>query len=78
LKAFSRRLKAPKAKTVAVAMDMSPAYISAVINDLPHAKIVFDHFRVIKLFNDRLSELRRTIQREAEDDHQKHVLHGAH
>lgn len=57
-------------------MDRSAAYISAVTKDLPHAKTVFDHFHDINLFNDRLSELRRTIQREAEDDHQKHVLKG--
>jgi transposase len=38
-------------------MDMSVAYRGAVSTHLPKAKIVFDHFHVIKLFNDKLSEL---------------------
>ena len=43
---------------------------------LPKAKIVFDHFHVIKLFNDRLSDLRRALYREATDVMQKAVLKG--
>jgi len=35
-------------------MGMSPAYISAVTENLPEARIVFDHFHVIKMFNDKL------------------------
>ena len=38
---------------------MSPAYWEAVSTHLPGATIVFDHFHLIKLFNDRLSDLRR-------------------
>ncbi len=38
--------------------------------------ILFDHFHMIKLFNDKLSELRRDIQREAEGPLQKEVLKG--
>jgi transposase len=30
---------------------------------LPKAKIVFDHFHVIKLFNDKLSDLHRALYR---------------
>ena len=43
---------------------------------LPKAKIVFDHFHVIKLFNDKLSNLRRELYREAVDIMQKAVLKG--
>ena len=43
---------------------------------LPKAKIVFDHFHVIKLFNDKLSDLRRALYREATDVMQKAVLKG--
>ena len=46
-------------------MDMSPSYISAVSTHLPDATIVFDHFHIVKMFNDKLSELRRDLQREA-------------
>jgi transposase len=54
---FWKKVTRARAKIEAVAMDMSPAYISAVSSHLPNAAIVFDHFHVIKLFNDKLSEL---------------------
>jgi transposase len=57
-------------------MDMAPAYISAVSSYLPQATIVFDHFHVVKLFNDKLSDLRRDLYREAKDDLHKEVLKG--
>ena len=57
-------------------MDMSQAYISAVSSNLPHATIVFDHFHVIKLMNEKLTELRRDLYREATDLLQKDVLKG--
>jgi len=66
LEPFWRRLRASGAKVRAVAMDMSPAYIDAVWTRLPKAKIVFDRFHVIKLFNDKLSDLRRQVQSSAE------------
>jgi transposase len=70
------KAKRAKAKIEAVAMDMSPAYIGAVSTHLPEATIVFDHFHVIKLFNDKLSELRRDLYREAENLLHKKVLKG--
>src|SRR6266404_1183728 len=51
LKSFWKRLRPSKAKIEAVAMDMSAAYRSAVSAHLPEAKIVFDHFHVVKPFN---------------------------
>jgi len=76
LKLFWKRLKASRARIQAVAMDMSPAYIAAVGEHLPNATIVFDHFHVIKLFNDKLSKLRRDLYREATDLLHKKILKG--
>jgi transposase len=76
LKPFWKRLRPSKAKIEAVAMDMSAAYRGAVSTHLPAAKIVFDHFHVIKLFNEKLSELRRALYREATDVMHKQVLKG--
>ncbi len=59
---FWRRLRRCKATVEAVAMDMSPAYISAVSTNLPEAVIVFDRFHIVKLFNDKLSNFRRWLQ----------------
>jgi transposase len=76
LKPFWKRLRRSKAKIEAVAMDMSPAYRDAVSTHLPEATIVYDHFHVIKLFNDKLSDLRRSLYHKAEDE-QKKVLKGS-
>jgi transposase len=76
LKPFWKRLRPSGAKIEAVAMDMSGAYQSAVRANLSKAVIVFDHFHVVKLFNDKLSELRRALYREATDVQHKEVLKG--
>jgi transposase len=76
LKPFWKRLRPSKAKIEAVAMDMSAGYWGAVMTHLPNAKIVFDHFHVIKLFNDKLSDLRRALYREATEVMHKQVLKG--
>ena len=73
---FWKRLKHSKAKIKAVAIDMSPAYIAAVLDNLPKSKIVFDRFHIQKLFNDKLSDLRRAVQREAQGPLQQDVLKG--
>jgi len=73
---FWKRLSHSPAAVQAVAIDMSPAYMSAVMDHLPKAVIVFDHFHVVKLFNDKLSDLRRDLYREAKDQLQKDVLKG--
>jgi transposase len=76
LKPFWKRLRRCKAKVEAVAMDMSPAYHDAVATHLPGAAIVYDHFHVIKLFNEKLSDLRRSLYHKAEAE-QKKVLKGS-
>jgi len=58
---FWKRLRRAHAKIQAVATDMSPAYIRAVRDNLPEAVHVFDHFHVVKLFNDKLSAFRRQV-----------------
>ena len=47
---FWKRLRPSGAKIEAVAMDMSAGYRGAVATNLPKAKIVFDRFHVVKLF----------------------------
>ena len=76
LKHFWKRLRSSGAKIEAVATDMSPAYIEAVTTNLPNATLVFDRFHVMKLFNDKLSDLRRDLYRQATDSLHKQVLKG--
>lgn len=73
---FWKRLRASHARVEAVATDMSPAYIDAVSSHLPKATLVFDRFHVIKLYNDKLSELRRDLHRQVTDTLQKDTLKG--
>jgi transposase len=75
LEPFWTRFCRSKARIEAVATDMSHAYIRAVRDHVPHATLVFDRFHVMKLMNDKLSDLRRQLQREAEAQ-QKDVLKG--
>jgi len=75
LTAFWRRLRRSGAQVKAVATDMSAAYIEAVRTGLPDATLVFDRFHVMKLFNDKLSALRRQLYQQATAEHQR-VLKG--
>lgn len=76
LEPFWARLKRQQVRLEAVATDMSPAYISAVVTHVPEATLVFDRFHVIKLYNDGLSDLRRKLYHEATDLMQKQVIKG--
>ncbi len=76
LEPFWKRLRRSGARVEAVAIDMSAAYWSAVRDNIPNAAIVFDHFHVMKLFNEKLSDLRRDLYREATEMMHKDVLKG--
>ena len=71
LKPFWKRLRRSHAKIEAVATDMSKAYIAAVRKNLKRAVHVFDHFHVIKLYNDKLSAFRRQLFHELTAQGQK-------
>ena len=73
---FWKRLKRSGARIEAVETDMGPAYISAVQSNIPEATLVFDHFHIIRLFNEKLTRLRHDLQREVEDRLGKPVLKG--
>lgn len=73
---FWPRLKAAHAHVEAVATDMSAAYLAAVRDNLPGATHVLDHFHVVKLFNEKLSDLRRDLYNDATNE-QKNVLKGS-
>ena len=73
LRGFWRRLRLARARIEAVATDMSAAYWSAVVENLPRAALVFDKFHVLKLMNERLDDLRRSLVREAEGPLKKRI-----
>jgi transposase len=76
LKPLWKRLRRARARIKAVASDMSKAYIRAIRDNLPKAVHVFDHFHVIKLFNDKLSAFRRELYHQASSDQERKILKG--
>jgi transposase len=76
LKPFWRRLVRSGATIQAVAIDMSPAYIAAVSDNVPEAAVVFDRFHIVKLFNDKLSDYRRDLYHKLTSQSDRIVLKG--
>jgi transposase len=70
------RLKRANARVRAVATDMAGGYIAAVLKYLPKARLVFDHFHVIKLMNEKLTMLRRQLYHELKSGLGREVLKG--
>ena len=56
-----------------VAMDMANAYSTWFAEHFPKAQIVFDHFHVIKLMNDRLDHVRRRVAAKLDSMERKHL-----
>jgi len=59
-----------------VATDMGSPFIKSARDNQPDAVNVVDHFHVIKLYNEKLTQLRRDMQRDAETAQGKKVLKG--
>jgi transposase len=75
LKAFFTELEADRiAKLEAVTIDMSGAYIKAVTEAAPEAKLVFDRFHVQRLAHDALDEVRRAEVRQATSKDERSAL----
>ena len=65
--------KLKKSKLRIVTMDMANAYYSWISENFPKANIVFDHFHVIKLMNDKLDLVRRRITAKMDDVQRKQL-----
>ena len=60
-------------KLQVVAMDMANAYSTWFAEHFPRAQIVFDHFHVIKLMNDRLDHVKRRVAAKLDSMERKHL-----
>ena len=76
LEAFWKRLKRAGIKLEVVATDMGSAFIKSARDNQPQSVNVVDHFHVIKLYNEKLTKLRRNLQNNAETEEQKQVVKG--
>ena len=59
-----------------IATDLSAAFISSVLGNCPNAVLVFDHFHVVKLMNEKLDEIRRAQYNMEKDINKRKVLKG--
>jgi transposase len=67
LESFGRSLSSSRAQIRTVAMDMAAGYGAWVREALPEAVIVYDHFHLIKLMNEKLDKIRRRIVRDMDE-----------
>lgn len=73
LKKFRKRIKRKAKQIKAVAIDMANSYSAWVADVLPDADIVYDHFHVIKLMNERMDKLRRSTMNKLCDEQKKQL-----
>jgi len=76
LEPFWEKLGRRKKKIKSVAIDMSAAYTKAVLENLSQAALVYDHFHVIKLYNEKLTNLRRELYNATKEADVKALLKG--
>ena len=73
LQPFKSRLRRRAKQIEAVAIDMSNAYAAWLKEVLPGSEIVYDHFHVIKLMNERMDGLRRSTMNQLEEEQKKEL-----
>ena len=73
---FWRRVEKCGASIEYVATDLSAAFISAVRKNLPEAQLVFDHFHVKKIINEKVDKLRRSLYHNKLYEEQRDVIKG--
>ena len=76
LDGFWKRVRRAGCRIESVATDLSQAFISAVRDNLPDATLVFDHFHVVKLMNDKLDKIRRATYQKENDEGRRRVIKG--
>jgi transposase len=76
LEPFWKKLKHAGSKIEAVSIDMSAAYIEAVTRNLESSKIIFDHFHIVKLMNESITDIRREVYNKETEDGKKKILKG--
>jgi len=68
---FALKIKRSKATIKTVAVDLAPSFTSWISFNFSDALIVYDHFHVIKLMNDKLNNIRRRTMNKLEEYEKK-------
>ncbi len=72
---FAKKLKHSKCNIKAAAVDLAPSYSAWLKKHLPNTDIVYDHFHLIKLMNEKINQIRRKTMKDL-DEHLKEKLKG--
>lgn len=73
LDGFADKVRESNATIEIVAVDLAQSFTSWVCQNLPGATIVYDHFHLIKLMNDKLAAIRRRTMNELEEYDKKEL-----
>lgn len=76
LDGFWKQVEKWKPQIECVATDLSAAFISSVMKNLPEAKHVFDHFHVQKLAAEAVDEVRRVVYNQEKDELKRKIIKG--
>lgn len=76
LAGFWKKVKRKGVRIRHVATDLSAAFITSVMENCPEATLVFDHFHVVKLMNEKLDDVRRKAYSMEKDVNKRKVLKG--
>ena len=76
LTGFWKKVKRKGIRIRHVATDLSTAFIASVMENCPEATLVFDHFHVVKLMNEKLDDIRRKAYSMEKDVNKRKVLKG--
>lgn len=76
LTGFWKKVKRKSVRIRHVATDMSTAFIASVMENCPEATLVFDHFHVVKLMDEKLDDIRRKAYSMEKDVNKRKVLKG--
>ena len=76
LTGFWKKVKRKGIRIRYVATDLSTAFIASVMENCPEATLVFDHFHVVKLMNEKLDDIRRKAYNMEKDVNKRKVLKG--
>lgn len=76
LTGFWKKVKRKGVRIRNVATDLSAAFIASVMENCPDATLVFDHFHMVKLMNEKLDDIRRKVYSMEKDVNKRKVIKG--
>ena len=61
----------------AIAIDMNPGYVEAILRYLPKVPMVFDRFHIVRMIQSEIDEMRRQLQSQLYAVEERNILKGS-